>query len=393
MIINRVSLYNFNGNFASKKSEKNNAASSVLNYNKGFDTIEFRGLSKSIQEAKTAHVQKKLGDAIEPHSTLEAIKVLDYFGIEHKLMPDGFIKIKGDYPYSYENDSQDKNRKKPSDYGVDENKLFQFIEKVDGSVFFNETNITSTGALKSIRRDAYLEDSKVSRMPNLEYVGRNLYASYTTELKTLGNIEYIGGMLDVVGSDVEDFGKVRYVGKSVLAKNSKVKNLGQIETIGGCVSMDEFDCEDLSNLKHVKGNIYFMDSKVKNADSLVFVGGIADFSFSDVESAKNLSFVEEKLKLGSSKIKEFPNLAYVGDDMDASKSGLSSAPKLSYIGGNLYLGDTSPVDLGSLKYIGGIVSCSGDSCMKDKFDDVFIKTKYTGSATSNGMLVFDKTGL
>ncbi len=392
MIINRVSLNDLKGCRAIQKSANNMTLG--MDYNRELDALQFMGLQKRIQEGKVKRVKKHLGDAVELNNVADAAKILDYFGIGYQQTRDGFIKVTGDYPYSYKSRKTKENKKKPSDYGIDENRLFEFIKKIDGSVYFDDTNVTNTGSLESVGLNLWIEGSGVCEMPELKYVGRDLYAPDTKNIKTLGGIEYVGGTLIVTDSEIEDFGKIKYVGQNVRAGGSKVKNLGLIETIGGSVDMADFESEDISNLKHVGGNISFSYSKVKSADTLVYVGSDAIFENSEVQSAKNLSFVKGKLKLANSKIKEFPRLTYVGDDLDAENSNLWLAMALSYVGRNLKLGNAPSPDLRSLKYVGGdIIGLKHSGMKKWLFDRTFICGDYKKEAASLGDLEFNKMEL
>ena len=53
-----------------------------------------------------------------------------------------------------------------------------------------------------------------------------------TPIKSLGNLEYVGGSLYLENSSIEDLGNLKHVGGNLELQNTPIKSLGNLEYIG-----------------------------------------------------------------------------------------------------------------------------------------------------------------
>lgn len=73
--------------------------------------------------------------------------------------------------------------------------------------------------------------SKIESLGKLERVTQNLKLSNTNNLKSLGNLKYVGFDLNLDNSEIEDLGYLNQVGRSLdLRFTSKLKSLGKVSS-------------------------------------------------------------------------------------------------------------------------------------------------------------------
>ena len=124
------------------------------------DTISFSGRKK----ADIIKMEKeKLGDAIK-NNDVEAI--LNNFGIETEQNENGLYTI-----------SHYEQPKKYSfkDLGINENKMFEKIERIDDYAIFCNSDLTKLGNLKSIGGNAYFGESKIKDLKGLETIEKRAF--------------------------------------------------------------------------------------------------------------------------------------------------------------------------------------------------------------------------
>jgi hypothetical protein len=65
--------------------------------------------------------------------------------------------------------------------------------EVDGYLFLDNSQITSLGNLEYVGNNLYLEGSQITSLGNLEYVGGSLWLE-DSQITSLGNLEYVGNL-------------------------------------------------------------------------------------------------------------------------------------------------------------------------------------------------------
>ena len=81
-------------------------------------------------------------------------------------------------------------------------------------------------------------------------------------LKSLGNLEYIGGGLYLTDSNIEDLGNLKRITSWLDLKGNKtLKSLGNLEYVGGSLYLQNTNIEDLGNLK--KCEVIYLSSDTK----------------------------------------------------------------------------------------------------------------------------------
>jgi len=124
------------------------------------DTVSFSGRKK----ADLIKMEKeKLGDAIK-NNDVEVI--LNNFGIETQQNKNGLYTISHyEQPkkYSYK------------ELGINENKMFEKIERIDDYAIFCGSDVTKLGSLKSIGGNAYFGESKIKDLKGLETIEKRAF--------------------------------------------------------------------------------------------------------------------------------------------------------------------------------------------------------------------------
>ena len=192
------------------------------------------------------------------------------------------------------------------------------LKHIIGYIKLDETDIESLGQLVSIRGNAVFGES-----------GRYGSSEHYSELKDLGQLEFVGGNLTLKGSKIESLGKLRAIKGDVNFANSDVKDLGDLETIGGSIEAFGREMKSLGKLKKVMGSIDFGYSQIEDLGQLESIGGLADFYQSEV---RNLS-----------------QLKSIGGDLNMPTK-VENLGQLQTVGGDIYLDNESTLDFSNVKY-------------------------------------------
>ncbi len=127
-------------------------------------------------------------------------------------------------------------------------KKLEKVEKVNGFLGVSDSTIESFGTLKEVKGNLFISTNTVF-----------------SNIKSLDNLEVVGGDLILRYSNIEDLGALKKVGGKLSLRDTKIKNLGLLEFVGGDLFLPKrIEKEiDLTNLT-VKGKIKFWnDSKTK----------------------------------------------------------------------------------------------------------------------------------
>ena len=209
------------------------------------------------------NIKTNLDTAIELNTIEDAEKIFNYFGIANKKTDDG-LKLK-EYSQPFENISYE-------DIGIDENKLFEYINEIEGNIIFNNTNLTNLGNLKKIGGYADFAGSKVNNLGELKYI----YGSANfkeSQITTLNNLEYIRGNASFWKSQITSLGELKEIGDGAIFRDSKIRDLGKLEKIGGSVTFSNSQITSLKNLQSIGGTADFKNSLITSFDNVKSIGG------------------------------------------------------------------------------------------------------------------------
>ncbi len=127
-------------------------------------------------------------------------------------------------------------------------KKLEKVEKVNGFLGVSDSTIESFGTLKEVKGNLFISTNTVF-----------------SNIKSLDNLEFVGGDLILRYSNIENLGALKKVGGKLSLRDTNIKNLGSLEFVGGDLFLPKrIEKEiDLSNLI-VKGKIKFWnDSKTR----------------------------------------------------------------------------------------------------------------------------------
>ena len=319
------------------------------NLNLSFSTI------KEIKQAETRKeniekMKSNLGDALDLKTIESAEKILNYFGINSKIIDNKLVVNKYHQPgqmtgfwatyhapdYTF------------SDLGINENKLFKYIHKIHHDANFRYSNATDLGNLKEIGGDAYFNYSSVIKADKLELIYGDAYFR-NSKVKSLKNLMEIGKNADF--SHTQDI------------------NLDSLVNIGGNADFTCSKIKNLGSLTNIEGNADFVLSEIQNLDNLYFISGEGKFRHCEITSLKNLNKVAQNLNLNYSNIKNLDNLEEVGRTIDTTDSPLKSLPKLKLVGGSIYANENFKESDFKSVFVGNKIFYSSLYSPKTKFID------------------------
>lgn len=127
-------------------------------------------------------------------------------------------------------------------------KKLEKVEKINGFLGVSDSTIESFGTLREVKGNLFISTNTVF-----------------SNIKSLDNLEFVGGDLILRYSNIENLGALKKVGGKLSLRDTKIKNLGVLEFVGGDLFLPKrIEKEiDLTNLT-VKGKIKFWnDSKTR----------------------------------------------------------------------------------------------------------------------------------
>lgn len=281
-----------------------------------------------------AKVNYDIGDAIKNN---DSYKILDYFKMFPKKNENGKIIIKEyekTYPLSL------------SEYGINEENLFNDIVKIEGNADFKGSKLKTLGNLEYIGGDINLNLSKIEDLGALKEIGGNIDFS-GSNVKKLGNLEKIGGNAYFYACQIKDLEALKKVEGDIFL-DIPVKSLQNLEFIGGNAKINSRQLKDLGKLKIVKGNLNIASDCLQNLGSLEEVWGNATFS-KELVNTGNLNRIGGNAHFDETKIKSFTNLKQVFGDLHLEDSNIENLDVLEDVRGEIYLADRIFQDLNSAK--------------------------------------------
>jgi hypothetical protein len=120
-------------------------------------------------------------------------------------------------------------------------KLKSLIDKVGiDSLGIEPYKLIEMGLIESYDGSLDLYSSPIKSLGNLKYVGGYLYLS-GTQIKSLGNLEKVGGYLDLQNTPIESLGELKYVGGYLNLEDCPLSELSD---------------EEIRSQIEIKGKIY-----------------------------------------------------------------------------------------------------------------------------------------
>lgn len=176
---------------------------------------------------------------------------------------------------------------------MDFNEVFEHIIEVDGNMDLRRSSIESLGNLESV--NGYLDlgyCEKLVSLGNLKYVDGSLTLK-NTNITTLDNLEYVGHYLQLSETPIRDFSKLKYVGGYVsLREVETFESLGDLEEVGGFLNLTQTNIKSLGKLKRVGDYLDLGVTKIKSLGNLEYVGSNLYIAWcEELESFGELKYV------------------------------------------------------------------------------------------------------
>ena len=168
-----------------------------------------------------------LHDVKEVKNIDDAIKIFEYIGIRTQKKKDGTLTLS-----HYRQPTLDLTF---ADLGINEDKLMKYVSKIEQFATF--------------------ENSEVTKLPNLKYVGGN-FNIHGTKIKSLGVLKSIGGDAHLTSKNLTDLGDLTHVGGNFMLCHSEIESLQNLETIGGSLNIRGSKLKNLGKLKSIGRHVY-----------------------------------------------------------------------------------------------------------------------------------------
>ena len=118
-----------------------------------------------------------------------------------------------------------------------------------------EQKVLQIPSLKFFNNDWFLLQEFLERKGNPPYsFGENLHLT-GTPIKSLGNLQSVGGFLDLRGTSIESLGNLQSVGGYLDLTGTQIKSLGNLRSVGGELDLRRTPIKSLGNLQFVGGNL------------------------------------------------------------------------------------------------------------------------------------------
>jgi len=203
-----------------------------------------------------------------------------------------------------------------NDLGIDENKLLECVESINGSADFSNSQVKNLWLLENIGGDANFSNSKLENIPLLE------------------NIE---GCANFSNSKIKNLEALKHIGETANFSNSNLENIPLLEGIGGNAIFSNSKIKTLEVLKHIGKDANFCNSNIERLPSLEAIGGSADFSKSKIKNLGVLKAIGGNAIFCNSNITKLSPLKKIGGLANFRDSQVNNIGNLEYIGGNIFL--------------------------------------------------------
>jgi len=148
----------------------------------------------------------------------------------------------------------------------------------------------------------YEEEEKILVVPSLKYFGDdwNVLQSF---LKSKGNPKWkLLDDLDLDNSSIKTLGNLQYVGGGLFLRNTPIESLGNLQSVEGYLDLSHSPIESLGNLESVGGGLFLRNTPIKSLGNLISVGSYLELRNTQIESLGNLMSVRGYLDLKNTPI-------------------------------------------------------------------------------------------
>ena len=188
------------------------------------------------------------------------------------------------------------------DLGIDENKLFQKVKRINGDADFKGSKLKTFTNLDVISGSATFNDSQIRSLGSLKRICGDT-SFFASKVKDLGNLKSIGGNVSFNNSEILSLCKLKRIGGNATFQYTKFKDLGNLKSIGGGATFENSPITSLANLQYIEGDADFSCSKVIDLGELESIGKDANFEYSKIKDLKNLKNIGGAAYIGHSEIK------------------------------------------------------------------------------------------
>jgi hypothetical protein len=85
---------------------------------------------------------------------------------------------------------------------------------------------------------------------------------YGAPIKSLGNLQSVGGDLDLYETPIESLENLQSVGGDLDLRGTAIESLGNLQSVGGYLNLYGTPIESLGNLQSVGGNLYLRETPI-----------------------------------------------------------------------------------------------------------------------------------
>ncbi len=246
--------------------------------------------------------------------------------------------------------------------GNESNQNTQKLKFVLGDLF-NTNNLKSLDNLEFVGGDANFGRSKIESLPKLEFAG--ILNLFKTKIKILPKLKTVSHNLSCGECEIEEIPNLEYVGDSASFDGSNIKNLKKLKLVDYSLNLVNCKDVDLSSMEFVGHNAYFDGLKTNEIPNLRIVEGTLSCEKAAIKSMPKLKIVGKNAVFCESQIENLNNLEYVGDCADFQKTCIKILPKLKIIKGSALFCFSKIKKLAKLEKICGKIANFENSDIED----------------------------
>ncbi len=215
-----------------------------------------------------------------------------------------------------------------SDLGIDESRyeiLPDLSIKVNGSLYLNNTPITSLPDNLTVGGSLYLRNTQITSLPDNLSVGGNLDLSNTpitslpdnltvggslylsnTQITSLPDNLTVEGWLDLNNTPITSLPDNLSVGRNLNLSNTQITSLPDNLTVGGGLDLSNTQITSLPDNLTIGGDLYLRNTQITSLPDNLTIGGGLDLSNTQITSLPDNLSVEEWLDLSNTPITSLP---------------------------------------------------------------------------------------
>lgn len=260
---------------------------------------------------------------------------------------------------------------------------FDYLEEVGSLILQPTSEVRSLQSLKRVEQNLSIYGSKVTTLPELEYIGGELIITEMDCFKSAPKLVEVGSIKGRL-SGIEDLSSLAVANGNIDLSLTPIQELASLAMVDGNLNLENTtSLQTINSLHTVEGEMNISGSTVREIDGLVNVNGELRAKWAQhLCSMENLRSVNGDLFLEGTKIKSLPNLLVVGGGVYAKNEILlKELPLLESVGYNLSIYGTRISQLPNLKYVLGNMSIQG--LASNGFRSLFPELKQIGLPTSS----------